>query len=203
MDVLPVTRQSYQECARVLGRAFLDEAVSLAVYKGFSSAKRLRNLIADFAAEMEVCTRYGCPLQICEDGKAVAAAIIYPPGSYPLPWIEQARIFVKSILGHDFYDIRPWLRWLAEVDEIHPQESHYYLEYLGVTPEYQGRGLGSAILKYVTTKADEENTGCYLETASPNNVSLYQRYGFDVFAEKNIIGLKSWFMWRPAPGGAS
>jgi GNAT superfamily N-acetyltransferase len=201
-DVLPVTRQSCQESARVLGCAFVDEPVSLAIYKGFSSEKRLRNLTADFAAEMEVCIRYGCPLQICDEGKVVAVAVIYHPGSYPLPWVEQARIIFKSILGHDYYDIRPWLHWLAEIDKFHPQESHYYLEYLGVAPEYQGRGFGLTILQYMTAKADEENTGCYLETASPKNVPLYQHHGFKVFAEKHIIGLKSWFMWRPARGRA-
>jgi ribosomal protein S18 acetylase RimI-like enzyme len=197
-NVSPVTRKSCQESARVLARAFVDEPVSLVIYKGFSPEKRLRNLTADFAAEMEVCIRYGCPLQICDDGKVLAAAVIYPPGSFPLPWVEQARIFIKSILGHDYYDIRPWLRWLAETDKIHPQESHYYLEYLGVAPEYQGQGLGSTILGHITSEADKENTGCYLETVSSNIVPLYQRHGFQVLDEKQIIGLKSWFMWRPA-----
>ncbi len=202
-DVLPVTQKSFGEAARVLAWAFLDEPVSLAIYKGFGPEKRLRNLTADFASEMEVCLRCGNPLQVCEDGKVVAAAVIYQPGAYPLSWIEQTRILIKSILGHDFYDIRPSLKWLAEIDKIHPQEAHYYLEYLGAAPEYQGRGLGSAILHSLTAKADEENKGCYLETASPRNVPLYQRHGFTVIAEKSIIGLKAWFMWRPARGGGA
>jgi ribosomal protein S18 acetylase RimI-like enzyme len=196
-DVIPVTLQSCQEAAQVFGRAFVDEPVSMAVYKGFSPEKRLRNLTADFAAEMEVCVRHGCPLQIRDTEKIVAAAVIYPPGSYPLSWTKQTRIFIKSILGHDFYDIRPWMQWLTEIEKIHPQESHYYLEYLGVVPECQGKGFGTNILQHMTAKADEENAGCYLETASPKNVPLYQRHGFKVIAEKQIIGLRSWFMWRP------
>jgi ribosomal protein S18 acetylase RimI-like enzyme len=200
-EISPVTRQSWRESARVLGYAFLEEPVSLAIYRGFSAEKRLCNLTVDFAAEMEVCIRRGCPLQICEAEKVVAAAVIYPPGSYPLPWVEQARIFIKSILGHDFYDIRLWLRWLADSDTLHPQEPHYYLEYLGVLPEYQGKGLGSAILQHLTARADEEHVGCYLETASPNNVLLYQRHGFSVRAEKRVIGIQSWFMWRAPHAG--
>jgi GNAT superfamily N-acetyltransferase len=195
-DVLPVTHQSCQEAARVLGRAFVGEPVSMAVYRGFTAEKRLRNLTADFAAEMEVCVRKGLPLQVCEDGKIVATAVIYQPGSYPLPAGEQMKIFFKSIWGHDFYDLRPWLRWLVEIDKIHPQEPHYYLEYMGVEPKYQGKGFGSAILRHVTTLSDREKTGCYLETASPQNVPLYQRFGFQVMAEKQVIGLRSWFMWR-------
>jgi GNAT superfamily N-acetyltransferase len=196
-DVLPVTHQSYQECARVLGRAFVDEPVSIAVYPGFSAEKRQRNLSADFATEIEVCVRRGFPLQVCEQGRVVAAALIYPPGSYPLPAGEQMKIFIKSIWGHDLYDLRPLLRWLAEIDKIHPAEPHYYLEYMGVEPEYQGQGFGSAIFRHVTARADAEKTGCYLETASPQNVCLYQRFGFQVIAEKQVIGLPAWFMWRP------
>ncbi len=195
--VVPVTRETCQEAARVLGCAFVDEPVSLRIYKGFSPEKRCRNLTLDFAAEMKACIRFGSPFQIRDRGKAVAAAVIYPPGSYPLPPVEQARITIKSIIGHDFYDIRPWLNWLAETEKLHPRAPHYYLQYLGVAPDYQGGGLGSTILRYLTAKADEENTGCYLETASSKNVTLYLRHGFNVLAEKHIIGLRSWLMWRP------
>ncbi len=195
-DVLPVTHQSFQECARVLGQAFVDEPVSITVYPGFSAEKRQRNLTIDFATEMEVCVRRGFPLQVCENGKIVAAAVFYQPGAYPLPAGEQMMIFIKSVLGHDLYDIRPWARWLAEIDKIHPAEPHYYLEYIGVEPEYQGQGLGSAILRHVTARADEEKAGCFLETASPQNVPLYQRFGFRVTDKKEIIGLPAWFMWR-------
>lgn len=197
-EVLPVTCQFYREAAGVLGRAFVDEPVSAAVYPQFSTEKRQRNLTADFEAELEVCLRRGWPLMVLEAGKVVAAAVVYPPGSYPTPLGDQIKIFFKSIWGHDFYDLRPWLRWLAEIDKIHPQEPHYYLAFMGVEPGYQGRGFGSAILRHVAARADEAKTGCYLETASPQNVPLYQRFGFQVLVEKEIIGLRSWFMWRPA-----
>ena len=36
---------------------------------------------------------------------------------------------------------------------------HYYLEYIGVEPEYQGKGVGSAILKHLMRKADEAGGG--------------------------------------------
>jgi GNAT superfamily N-acetyltransferase len=196
--ILPVTQGSCRESAEVLGRAFADEPVSKAIYKGFTSEKRIKNLTTDFAAEMEVCVRRGCPLQISEDGKMVAAAAIFPPGAYPLPWVEQARITIKSIIGHDFYDIRPWWSWLAEIEKIHPHEPHFYFEYLGVLPEYQGKGYGTAIMQHITAQADEAHFPCYLETASTEAVPLYKRFGFEVIEEKEIIGVHTWFMWRQA-----
>jgi len=198
MNLLPITQQTCHEAAWVLAAAFVDEPVSQMIYKKMSPEKRQRNLFLDFAVELDVCVRFGYPLQICEGGKVIAAAAIYQPGAYPPPLLEQIRIFIKSIWGHEYFDLRPWLVWLAESNKTHPQKAHYFLEYLGVLPEYQGKGYGSAILRSITTKADTENVGCYLETTSPQNVPLYQRYGFKTFKEKNILGLNTWFMWREA-----
>ena len=89
------------------------------------------------------------------------------------------------------------MRWLDEIDKMHPVEPHYYLEYLGVEPEQQGKGLGSVIFQHLIDKADKERVGCYLENASPRNVPFYQRFGFQVISEKEIISIPAWFMWRP------
>jgi GNAT superfamily N-acetyltransferase len=197
MEVLPTTLQTYRQGAQVLGNAFEDDPVSVAVYKNFTPEKRVRALTVDFSIELLVCIRKGYPIQVNENGRIVATAVIYPPGAYPLPVLDQRLILLKSILGNGWYDIRGWLQWLNEVDKNHPAEAHYYLEYLGVEPRYQGHGFGSGILKHLIAKADEQGVGCYLENANPRNVPIYQRFGFQIKAEKEIIGIPTWFMWRP------
>lgn len=167
-EIQPTTRQSYRQAAQVLGRAFVDDPVSVAVYRNFSPDRRVRALTVDFTDELLLCMRKGYPLQVNEDGKVTAAAVIYI-----------------------------WMRWLDEVDKLHPHEPHYYLEYLGVVPEQQGKALGSSILQHIINKADEEHVGCYLENANPRNIPFYQRFGFQIIHEKDIIGIPSWFMWRP------
>jgi ribosomal protein S18 acetylase RimI-like enzyme len=109
-------------------------------------------------------------------------------------------ILFKSILGNGWYDIRGYIEWLNEVDKVHPDKAHFYLEYLGVEPECQGKGFGSSILQHLSAKADEQGVGCYLENANPRNLAFYQRFGFQVIHEKEIIGIPSWFMWRPPSG---
>jgi GNAT superfamily N-acetyltransferase len=195
--VHPITTQTFRQAAQVLGKAFEDEPVSVAIYQGFTPDKRVRALTVDFSAELLVCIRKGYPLYINEDGSMVAAAVIYPPDAYPLPVIDQWLILLKSILGNGLYDVRGWLNWLNEVDKNHPTEPHYYLEYLGVEPGYQGKGFGSSILKHLISKADEVGVGCYLENANPRNIPFYQRSGFQVIREMEIIGIPTWFMWRP------
>jgi ribosomal protein S18 acetylase RimI-like enzyme len=200
-QVLPTTRQSSRQAAQVLARAFVDDPVTVACFQNFSPDKRISALMVDFTAELSVCIRRGYPLQVNGDGKVIASAVIYPPGAYPLPVLDQWLLLIKSILGNGFYDLRPWMRWLAEVDKLHPAEPHYYLEYLGVEPEQQGKAVGSAILRDLASKADEEQVGCYLENANPRNIPFYQRCGFQIINEKEIIGIPSWFMWRAAGSG--
>jgi ribosomal protein S18 acetylase RimI-like enzyme len=195
--VHPITIQTYRQAAQILGKAFEDDPVSVAVYKGFSPSKRVRALTFDFSTELLLCIRKGHPIQVNENDKMVAAAVIYPPGAYPLPVIDQWLILLKSILGNGWYDIKAWNKWLIEVDKNHPTEAHFYLEYLGVEPEYQGMGFGSSILKYLNTKADEAGVGCYLENANPRNISFYQQAGFQIIGELEIIAIPTWFMWRP------
>ncbi len=181
----------------MLARAFVDDPVTVAVYKKFSPEKLLKALIVDFSAEMSVCLRRGYPIQVIECSAVVGAAVIYPPGKYPLPTIEQWLLILKSIIGNGFYDVGSWMKWQNEVDELHPGEPHYYLEYIGVEPSFQGTGVGSAILRHLCEKADKQQVGCYLENANPINTPFYQRFGFHVTQEKVIIDIPTWFMWRP------
>ncbi|OGN96183.1 MAG: hypothetical protein A2Z71_01530 [Chloroflexi bacterium RBG_13_50_21] len=192
----PITIQSSRQAAQVLGRAFVDDPVSVAIYRNFSAERRVRALTIDFTEEVLLCVRKGSPIQVNEDGKMVAAAVIYPPGIYPLPSYDSWMLLIKSVLGNGLYDIRSWIKWLNAVDKNHPTERHYYLEYLGVEPGYQGKGFGSLLLRALITKADEAGVGCYLENANPRNIFFYQQAGFQIIQELEIIGIPTWLMWR-------
>jgi GNAT superfamily N-acetyltransferase len=193
-----ITRQSYRQAAQVLARAFVDEPVSVASYKGFSSERRVRALEVDFSNEILSCIRRGYPIQVNMSDKIVAAAVIFPPGSYPLPLAEQYLLLFKSLIGIGIYDFRDYFKWLTTVSRYHPREAHYYLYYLGVEPEHQGKGYGTMILKHLTALADASGVGCYLENSNPRNVPLYTRAGFTCVKEMEIVGIRSWLMWRPA-----
>ena len=94
---------------------------------------------------------------------------------------------------------------LREVmDKAHPTDRpHAYLWFLGVTPEAQGHGIGSRLLKAKLDQLDLSGTPAFLETATERNVALYRRHGFDVIAQYRAApdGPPMWAMWREAAGG--
>jgi len=85
------------------------------------------------------------------------------------------------------------------VGACHPGEPHWYLPAIGVDPPAQGRGLGSALLAHALAIVDGQHVGAYLESSSPRNLPLYERFGFSVVREVSSGTSPTVFpMYRPA-----
>lgn len=73
--------------------------------------------------------------------------------------------------------------FFAQMDAFHPDQPCWYLPQIAVDPAFQGRGLGSALLKHRLRRCDEEQMIAYLESSNAANVPLYERHGFEVIGE--------------------
>jgi GNAT superfamily N-acetyltransferase len=74
----------------------------------------------------------------------------------------------------------------------------WHLAWLCVEPEQQGRGIGSTLVRHMTTRADAERVRCQLFTTVPDNVPLYEHLGFRLTRETLLprTGLPFWVMAR-------
>jgi ribosomal protein S18 acetylase RimI-like enzyme len=81
-------------------------------------------------------------------------------------------------------------------DANHPQDPHYYLQFIGVRPERWGAGIGSALLRAMLDRCDFEGAAAYLE-ADERSKLLYKKYGFEAIAKLRLPeGPNVWPMWR-------
>jgi GNAT superfamily N-acetyltransferase len=135
----------------------------------------------------------------------VGAAVWELPGRWKVGAGTQLALFPRMI-GIYRRHIPRVLRAFYVLESNHPEEPHYYLPFVGVVPEWQGRGIGAALLKPVLDRCDAEGMPAYLEASSPRNRALYERHGFAV-TEEFFLGKGSpplWRMWRePAAAQAT
>jgi len=136
--------------------------------------------------------------------EVVGAAIWTPPGAWRVPvWktLREVPPMVRVFKGRLPLALRSRLR----MEGRHPRRpAHWYLAVMGVAPEWQGRGLGTALMRPALETLDADTVPAYLESSTPRSRALYQRSGFAVTGEFNLPsdGPPIWQMWRdPVHGG--
>lgn len=187
--------------SEVLARAFLDNPGMLAVLRGDSAERRLTVLRRGMFGFAQAVQRYGCAEVFKEDGRVRGVALSFAPGAYPPPPMAELIIAIGPVLAGPRRMLR-FARLDQQLSSRHPPDPHWYLWMLGVEPEHQGKGLGSALLRSLAARAERDRAPCYLETDRASNVRLYERHGFTLLKEEvlPVLDAKFWFMWRGLAG---
>ncbi len=178
-----------------LARAFRDAPLNVAVLGGDDRRRTranrhgMRGLLASARGGAVVWT---------EGSSAPAGALIgVRPACHPLP-PPPLGSQLRSLLGQGWRATRRWGEAYRSLAEIHPEDPHWYLAVLGVDPDHQGRGVGSALLAAFLARVDDERQPAYLETDRERNLAFYQRAGFETVRETRILDVPVWCMWRTA-----
>jgi GNAT superfamily N-acetyltransferase len=202
IDVRSAGRRDVRSITLILAAAFADDpAFAWMLPDDTTRARRLRRF---FGTELRRhALRHGA-VEVAVDGdQVVGAAIWLPPGQWSAPLIGQ----LLSLPGF----VRAFGRGLrlgqAVVEasyRLHPRTpAHWYLHSIGVSPDYQGRGVGAALLRSRLSRCDAAGAPAYLESSKPENVPLYEHMGFVV---TRTLGLPAGApvvtaMWRAGAGG--
>lgn len=125
-----------------------------------------------------------------------AAALWVPPGFAAIA-DDEADAFAAALEEICGPDAERVLTVSALLEEHHPHEPAWYLNFLGVEPASQGRGIGSALLRHVLDTADRCAAAACLDATSPRNRRLYEAHGFVATGEIQVPdGPPMWPMWR-------
>lgn len=91
-----------------------------------------------------------------------------------------------------------WAAFWGWVGQHEPPEPLLYLSHIGVVPERQGEGLGSALMLDGLAAEDHRGVPAWLETSREDNVAYYERFGFRTVVDEDAPdgGPHIWFMRR-------
>lgn len=182
----------------VLGRAFWK--YPLLTY--FFPEERDRKSIMDnlMAFPVYTCLRYG--EVYATSAKLEGAAVWSPSEAYPVSfWRTLRSLPLKNIWGMTrsaSFRMHAVDRFLIEIRQRQAPRHHYYLEILGVDPAYQKQGCSSKLVRPMLHRLDQEKLPCYLETQDPQDVPIYQHFGFEIVEHTSIpeTPLYSWALLR-------
>lgn len=160
----------------ILTRSFDDnKSVNYVVKQDQKRVDRITRLM-DYS--FNVCNEFG-EVWISDDQQA-CALILFPDKKRSsfrtLLWDIKLAL---SVIGLD--RVSAVLKREAMIKANHPKESIAYLWFIGVNPQLQGKGVGSAFIQEVIQECERKKRPIYLETSMEKNLPFYKKFGFEIF----------------------
>lgn len=190
-----VTASDVEALAGVLARAFLQDPWLTYIFRAPPQRReaRMRRL---YAKTIRHALAFDRP--VLTTATAAAVAVWRGPGQYPDSAAQNLRQAgpMLAVVGLGPTLVRA-LRAERKSAEHHDTTPHWYLDALGCDPVAQGAGHGAALVAHGLERADADGIPTRLTTQTPDNVSYYRRFGFEVAAEDAIPrGPHIWYLER-------
>ncbi len=185
------------EALDVISRGMRDNPIHVAAF-GEAPERRRQSLHRFFGAAFAVMGLQEHMLVARgEDGQIVGVMGMMPPGDC-LPGPGQQLRMLPTLLRNGPRAAGRTMGWLGAWGKRDPKERHWHFGPLAVDVHLQGMGIGSKLLRMFCARMDAAGEDAYLETDKAINVRLYERFGFEVVGEQEVLGVPNWFMLRRA-----
>ena len=150
---------------------------------------------------------FGSVDAVLRDGQPDGLAIWIRPGQTDLGPAQMLRAGIAALpIRFGFGAFRRFVKLVELSEAAHHMavpEPHWYLLTLGAEPARQRAGVGGALVRHGTARADAAGVPCYLETMNEANLPFYRRAGFRVVHEAEVPGggLHVWSLRRDLGAG--
>jgi ribosomal protein S18 acetylase RimI-like enzyme len=197
VDVRPLMQSETDAAAAVLGRGMRDNPIHERAF-GADPGRREAALTRLFGAVLGGHAERGTILGAFSSGTLVGVCSMVPPGGCQLSGMDKLRMIPTLVGAGGLGAALRTLRWAGAWERHDPKAPHWHLGPVGVERALQGKGIGGALLRAFCGRMNEDRAMAYLETDKPENVGIYQRFGFRTVAEDQVLGIPNWFMVRNA-----
>lgn len=164
--------------------ALIAEVVCMAV--GYDTAHPIYPVFLTLAASDKAQYNYRNTLVAEVDGTAAGAIVGYDGAR-----LEELREPIFPLLE----------RYLGSVPEIEDETAagEFYLDSLGVLPQFRGMGVGAMLLNAMSNKAFAEGhsrVGLIVDVDNPRAERLYTELGFVRVGQKRFLGHDMWHLQK-------
>ncbi len=201
LETRAVARSEMNGAAAVLARGMGDNPLHVRAF-GEDPHRRGAALARMFEALLHQYMSKGVILGAFDSGTLVGVCGMVQPGRCQATTLEKLRLLPALLAGGGLRPTVRVVRWVSRWSRYDPKAAHWHLGPVAVDRHLQGKGVGSALLRQFCTRMDAEQSMAYLETDRAENVTFYKRFGFEVTAQDEILGVTNWFMSRGAQSEA-
>ena len=187
-----------EDAAHLLGRGMRDNPVNIRTFGIRDADLRCRALTRFFVPVLRGLYQRGSIFGAFRDSLLVGVCGMARPGRCQPTALEKLSVIPSVVFGNALATPMRMLKWVREWARRDPSEPHWHLGPVAVDPCVQGQGIGRAMLAEFCARMDKCGSLSYLETDKSENVRFYQKFGFTVIAESEILGAPNWFMSRPS-----
>jgi ribosomal protein S18 acetylase RimI-like enzyme len=190
-------RTDLGSAALILGCAMRDNPVHLRAFAILDTERRSRALERFFHPVLLGLHRRGLIYGAYLNNELVGICGIARPGFCQPTLLEKIRMLPAVAFANPLGSAFRILNWTDAWAHRDPAEPHWHLGPVAIKPCVQRQGIGSALLTMFCAHIAACGAVAYLETDQQANVDFYQKFGFTVVAEADVLGVPNWFMWRP------
>jgi len=128
-------------------------------------------------------------------GDNLGAAVWLSPGAKLNRSVETGSAGEKS----GFARPKEFPELIKQSGAYKPSTPHWYLAFIAVDPAHRGKGIGTRLMKHTLKTVDQDGLPTYLESTNQANLTLYERFGFELLAKVTVGQSPARFpMLRPA-----
>jgi ribosomal protein S18 acetylase RimI-like enzyme len=175
-----------------------DNPIIIRVFRISDTERRARVLERFFVPVLAGLYRRGLVCGAFDDDSLAGVCGMVPPGNCRPKLLEVLGMLPSIVAGNRADTILRIKRWVGEWARWDLAEPHWHLGPVAVEPRLQGQGIGTALLTACCSYLNDPSMVSYLETDKYENVCFYRKFGFDVIAEEEVLGVPTWFMSRPS-----
>lgn len=197
-DLIKLNKPQIKPAAEVLVKAFRNYPL----LRYFFPDEREREEVASYF--FQVILNYGIHhCEVCATSPGMEGIAIWVPSDKISMtfWRVIRSVPLSVILGFVRKGAGRMKRSSDYMDARHERlapEKHWYLQVIGVDPQFQGKGYAGRLIRPMLRRIDREEFPCYLETLDERNVKIYEHFGFEMVEKSPIpkTSLHNWAMLR-------
>jgi len=190
--IVPLERTELKQAAALIAETMSSNPILLAIFPNRDD-EAIRKQQAMFEKALAVKHNR---LYAAKVGDKLAGIMCYVDSEHCQLSPLQLITMLPSMWGTLGSALPKVLQWRHHWGTHDHKAPHVHFGPLAVHTGCQGQGIGSALLRFFCDEMDRNGQVAFLETDKDVNLPLYQRFGFRVIEEDDILGVNTWFMVR-------